>query len=222
MPVKRNYIPASDSAFYDFGKIVIEYAGQNHERWGAKAPTTEIKDTFEKFQTALQKCLEPNCGSLDRRDKNVLKAKLEKLLRDYIQGHIARNVDVTETDKVAMSLPVYDRTPTSVAAPTAQAAIEISYPGIAQLLLQIKPISGMTYDPKANYGCRIYFDVYADNQTPPASGEDLRQSIFTRHKKELFTFRPGDSRKIAYFCVRYENSKGVAGPWGPMVSANIP
>ena len=28
--------------------------------------------------------------------------------------------------------------------------------------------------------------------------------------------------KAAYFSIRYENSKGKAGPWGPLASALIP
>jgi hypothetical protein len=53
-------------------------------------------------------------------------------------------------------------------------------------------------------------------------GTELPHSRFTRRKKELFEFPLEDSGKTAYFCIRLENSKGKAGPWGPVFSAIIP
>jgi len=43
-----------------------------------------------------------------------------------------------------------------------------------------------------------------------------------RRRKELFIFPAEDSGKTAYFSIRYKNSKGQAGPWGPVFSAVIP
>jgi hypothetical protein len=57
---------------------------------------------------------------------------------------------------------------------------------------------------------------------PPVSGDELPHSLFTKRRKELFDFPMEDSGKTVYFCIRYENSKGKAGPWGPIISAIIP
>ena len=145
-----------------------------------------------------------------------------KALRNYIQGFVARNINVTEEDKTAMRLPIYDREPTIVGDPTGMAEANITFPGRSRLMIQINPIDAEMHDARANYGCRIYYGVYAQGETPPVSGMDLRESLFTRKKKELFTFLPTESGKTAYFSIRYENSKGKAGPWGPMESAVIP
>jgi hypothetical protein len=75
---------------------------------------------------------------------------------------------------------------------------------------------------RANYGRKVYYGLYADGDTPPATAEDLPKNRFTRRKKEIFEFSPADVKKTAYFCIRYENSKGEAGPWGPMITAVIP
>jgi hypothetical protein len=45
---------------------------------------------------------------------------------------------------------------------------------------------------------------------------------FVRKKKESFVFQPQDSGKRAYFALRYENSKGEAGPWCPIFSVLVP
>jgi hypothetical protein len=55
---------------------------------------------------------------------------------------------------------------------------------------------------------------------PPVSGKELPHSRWTRRRKERFSF-DGDSGKTVYFCIRYENSKGEAGEFGPIFSAVI-
>jgi hypothetical protein len=57
---------------------------------------------------------------------------------------------------------------------------------------------------------------------PPASGDDLPHSVFTRKTRHRFDYSEEDRGKHVYFCLRYENSKGSAGPWGPILSAVIP
>jgi hypothetical protein len=83
-------------------------------------------------------------------------------------------------------------------------------------------VDGTPSDAKANYGYRIYYGVYPTGQPVPAAGKELRESRFTRLKKELFDFEQADSGKTACFCIRYENNKGKAGLWGPVFSAVIP
>jgi hypothetical protein len=56
---------------------------------------------------------------------------------------------------------------------------------------------------------------------PPRTGSDLPYSVFTRKKKQRFDF-DGESGTTVYFCLRYENPTGKAGPFGPILSAVIP
>ena len=129
---------------------------------------------------------------------------------------------LTEDEIVALGLKPKDTILTPVLAPTGQAEATITYSGRAQLKLRINHEVGALKDVRAYYGYRIYYGVYTADETLPATGMDLRISLFTRRKKELFIFQPGDSGKTACFCIRCENSKGKAGPWGPLVKAIIP
>jgi len=219
---KKDYIPSNDKDLFEWIRFLIMYAEEFCERWGVKPPPEEFKTLFDDFTAKMTKANEPNSGIVDKRAKNEAKARLIKAARDYVQGHIARNTDVTVADKLEMRLPVYDTIPTTVLDPTGQAEASLTFPGRTQLMLTIKHVEGTQSDPRAYYGCRIYYGVYAAGDTPPESGKDIRASKFTRRRKELFTFQPEDSGKTAYFCIRYENSKGKAGPWGPLGSAIIP
>ena len=147
--------------------------------------------------------------------------RLTAVMRD-IKKRYLYNPPLTDADLAAMELKPKDVNPTPVAPPTGQAEGDISYPGKTQLQVKIKHIDGTPQNPKADYGYRVYYGLYAATATPPVSGANLRESKFTRQKKVLFTFLPTDSGKTAYFAIRYENSKGESGPWGPMFSAIVP
>ena len=219
---RRDSIPSSDSGLIDFARNLQIQVEEHHLKWNLVEFPQAIKDALENFEQKVRRCQDPNRGPVDIKDKSMAKKVLEKEVRPFVQGFIARNPLVSDRDRVALHLPPRDTTPTPILTPTGQAAVTFTYPGSAQLVVQISLINPLLHDARSNYGCRIYYGVYDAGETPPENGEDLRHSLFTRKKKVLLNFRPEDSRKIAWFCVRYENSKGEAGPWSPMYSTVIP
>ena len=152
---------------------------------------------------------------------NTAFGELTAVMRDMKKRYFY-NPPLTDADLLSLGLKPKDREPTPVSGPTGIAEASITFPGRLRLMVQIQRVEEAQQDARANYGCRIYYGVYAAGETPPASGKDLRESLFTRKKKELFTFQPEETGKTAYFSIRYENSKGIAGPWGPVGKAMIP
>ena len=217
----KNYIPYGDLKFANWAKKLIAYAETNCVRWEVLNPHEMLATLLAEFLTRLEAASDPDSGPVAKRTKNEARKKLEQALRAYIQGFIARNPLVSTEDRGVMELPVYDRIPTVVAEPTGMAKLSFTLTLPTQLMVHIESVEAETLDKRSNYGCRIYYGI-PDPGDPTPQGRHLRESRFTRRKKELFTFNPEDSGKTAYFCVRYENSKGQAGPWGPVVSATIP
>ena len=143
---------------------------------------------------------------------------------------------LTDADLISLELRPKTTIKTLILPPAGQGEAEVSYPGVQLLLLRIRPLSGAVIDSRVVHGFRIFYGLLPPGgatveqatspmrylMNPPVSGEDLPHSKFTRRKKELFDFNAVDSGKTAYFCIRYENSKGQAGPWGPIFSAIIP
>jgi len=223
MSGSKDYIVRNDSGLLDFAKNLSRYGSSNYSRWGITVnPESNISELLDDYELKLEKSILPNSGIIDKKAKNVAKEKLIKALRSYVQGFIARNPNVTDEDKLAMRLPVYDREPTPVGKPLGEATADVKYLGKKVMQLYIKHVVGTPLDEKADYGYKIYYGKYADSDTQPTSGQDLRENKFTRKKKEVFEFMPDDAKKTVYFCIRYENSKGETGPWGPMISATIP
>jgi hypothetical protein len=218
----KDYVPRKHFDYERWSKNLVAYAEENHERWLVCAPKAIIGSSLDDFVAKNTKAMAISCTKLDITIRNEARKLSEKLLRSYVQGFIAKNPLVTVADKEAMQITVADSVPTSAGIPTGMASADIQYPGSTQLLLRIKHVEGTEFDEKANYGYRIYYGVYAPNDTPPATGKDLHLSRFTRTKKELFLFEPEDSGNKAWFCIRYENSKGKPGPWGTLFYAIIP
>ena len=216
------YIPSNDSDFCDFSQNVIDYASENHTRWGVMTPTAEMKEHLNDFKEKTERCKLPTRSKVDTDLKNEARKILEKEMRNYLQGVVMHNVNVTLEDRDLMRLPRYDTTPTAVIDPVGLATASIKYPNEGALELHMKHAENTPFDAKADYGYRIYFGVYAADAAKPVNGKELRESVFTRQKKHLFTFEPEDSGKTAYFSIRYENSKGKAGQWGHLLSALIP
>ena len=218
----KNYIPRNDTEFYMWAYNMINYATAHCINWRVSEPGDEMNNLLTEFDLALQAWKAANSGKIDLIRKNNARKALEKACRTYVQGFLAKNPYVTDEDRGGMKLTVYDKIPTTVNVPLGQADAEIDYIGRLQLRLRMNHIDNTPIDPKANYGFRIYFGIYAAADTPPATGKELRESKFTRRKSEIFIFQPEDAGKTVYFCIRYENSKGEAGTWGPVFSALIP
>ncbi|MDR2185128.1 MAG: hypothetical protein LBO80_05595 [Treponema sp.] len=149
----------------------------------------------------------------------------------FFKGHYFLLPPLGNPDIVDLGLTPWDPHQTPIPRPEAQVEADLAFPGIHQVELQnIRPVGNFGVpDPRSDYGVRIYYglsgppsDKYRFRLTgDPKSGADLPYSLFTRRKKERFDF-DGESGNRVWFCLRYENPKGEAGPFGPILTAVIP
>lgn len=222
MMINKNYIPRNAVAFCGWLTKFNAYATANHERWGIRAPDSKMAERIEDLRVKNAKCEEPNHGSLDIYKRNQLRMALEREVRQYIQGLVIRNVDVTEEDRKYAGLPVYDTKPTPIGDPTGLVSATVTYVNEGVLQLLVAHVEGTPFDERANYGVKIAYTVLPFDDPEPMDAALLSRSVFTRRKKERFTFEKHESGKKAWFCLRYENRKGKTGQWGAMIHAVIP
>ena len=218
----KPYIPSKDAEFLIWAEKLMKTSAENYETWKVAPPEDVIGTTVAAFKQKLAKMSDPNHGKIDTFEKNETRFAAVKACRTYVQGFLAKNPNVSDAMREYMGLTVYDIEPTQVSKPLGQAMATIGFLGAGVLQLHIRHVDGTPMDSKADYGYKIHYGTFADSDPQPASGEDLNKSKFTRRKKEVFEFAPADVKKTAYFCIRYENSKGETGPWGPMFSSVIP
>jgi hypothetical protein len=217
-----DYIKRNDIEFCDQGDGIVEYAMENCSRWGVIPPTQEMAASLKDLRTKVEKCRQQDHSPIDTLAKNNARKAAEKDVRNYVQGFIAHNINVTDEDRRLMDLPIYDKKPTPVGNPVGLVTANFRSPNRGALEMLIEHVEGSPFDRKANYGYKIQHAVIPYGAPVPESVNELPESRFTRRKREMFIFDKLDSGKTACFCLRYENSKGKAGQWGPIVSAVIP
>ena len=218
----KNYVPRTAAKFLVWSKNLLAYVKLHHTRMKIYDPGDPVADMVSELELWVNKCDDPNHGSLDVSAKNLAHKKLEKELRAFVQGMLARNTNVTDLDREAMAIPVYDTIPTPVSEPRVRPKVNVLFKSAGSLQMQIAPEADISEDRRAYYGCKIQYELMHIDAPRPESRDVLNKSVFTRRKKEPFVFQPEDSGKKMYFCARYENSKGQAGPWSTIMGAVIP
>jgi hypothetical protein len=231
-----DWFPGSRAAQLAMAKTWLTVFSVKAPEWGI--PSTEV--TGLSTLTADADALLVQAMSSDRTP--VITARctaafnaLEDKMR-YIKKHFLLSPPLSEADIISLLLTPEDTTRSPIPKPEGFPEADVSYPGVNTLELHPRPVAGQPpLDLRSDYGYRIYWGVLPPGgatveaatgskrelMKPPASGAELPHSLWTRRRRERFTFT-GDGGKTAWFCVRYENSKGDAGNWGPMFSAVIP
>jgi hypothetical protein len=195
------------------------------------AERTALNSAYADWHNAYMPTLVPHTPAATAA-RNAAYKSSKKVLARFIQVWLRGFPDVvTEEDLRNMGIPPIDPIHTPIPAPEVQVEADLVFPGIHLVeLRKIRPVSGLDQpDPRSDYGVRIYYgltgeadEVFPFRLTGPLkTAKLLPYSVFTRRKKERFDFE-GESGNTVCFCLRYENSKGQAGPFGPVLSAVIP
>jgi hypothetical protein len=228
----NDYIPGNDNEFDQWFSNLVEYVLARVMKaapvW-PHIPVTEaeaLANACTVWHTAYLPTTKAHTP-VETLAKNNAKKAAKKFIRPFVNQYL-RFPPVTDEDRRAMGIPNHDLTPTRIPAPTSQAEADMVFPGIHMLeLVKIRKAGILSDDPRSDYGVSIHIGILdAVNSKwritkPPATGEDLPYAVFTREKKMLFDL-DGESGKTVYICLRYENQKGDAGPFGPGLHAVIP
>lgn len=164
---------------------------------------------------------------------NGLTAKMR-----FIRDRYFKMPPLTEGDWAALGFRQKDPHPSPVPVPDGIPAVSLSYPGGPHaLMVHLGPLAGtQKLVPESDYGCAIYVGIMPAGGATleqaasekhylmkvPTDGKGLQHYRFTRRQKEKLIFDAEEASMTVYVCCRYENRKGEAGQWGPVVSAIIP
>jgi hypothetical protein len=193
-----------------------------------QAARTLMADSYIDWYTAYANTVGPHTPE-DTSAKNDAKDASRKVIRPFVNQYL-RYPPVTKQDREAMGIPNRDEKPTPIPPPELQVEADLIFPGIHLVeLVHIRPVGIAVPDPRSDYGVRIYYGLTGPVTQKyqfrlaslPRTGADLPYSVFTRRKKQRFDF-DGESGTTVYFCLRYENPTGKAGPFGPILNAVIP
>ena len=192
----------------------------------------ELHDRFTEAKAAYEAAAASERTQVLTARINEAFAKLEACMRD-MKDRYFKTPPLLNEDLISLLLKPRDGVMTTVPRPRSHPLIILSYEGYNSVVLNISvmlgenvpldshvevfrgvmPQGGATLEEAA--GPKRYL------MRPPSSGEDLFKLIDTKRKRETIGFPPEEGGKVAYFCARYVNEKGEAGPWGPVAGAII-
>ena len=228
MSRQTDWMPRIRSVQLEMGNNWSTILAEKAELWKVpEALTAVLKESVNEAASQLAVPI-PERNAVTTARMNDAFKNLSTIMRD-IKKRYFYVPPLTNSDMVALGLKLKDVIPTNVPPPSIPVTGRLTFPSIGLVeMCEISP-DGEKSDDRSKYGVRIYFGVLSDATStykhriaaPPKTGDDLPHSVFTRQKRYRFAF--SDQRgKEAFFCMRFENSKGEAGPWGKIISAFVP
>ena len=236
MAHNQDWLPRSRTEQLAMARNWLNILETKAAAWGVPPATVEkLQILTADAITALDNAMSAARNAVTNQQVRTAFGALTDHMRDIRRRHFFMP-PLTEPDWVSLGMRLPDTNPTHIGLPTTVVTAEISYPHKNALSLFVTPIDGHRYDERADWGFRIYFGVLPHSgdvsdemmferqylRRAPQNPEELPHSHFTRRKRDLIEFPYDNSGKQCFICIRYENGKGDAGPWGPMVSSFIP
>jgi hypothetical protein len=193
-------------------------ASQTAFGWDA-AECAATAQKITAFMTA-RSTYETDNSTRNRIAKDEAKVEAVDAMRDFANSSIRFNKKMTNEDKLVYGIRPADTTQTSHPKPESQPDTDV-LPTLNHYEHRVNALNhalGDTSKPADAYGVRYAWQVGGEK---PTSGEDLPKTVFSRRTHHIVTHTEADKGKTAYYATCYENGKGEAGSWSPIVEAVI-
>jgi hypothetical protein len=151
--------------------------------------------------------------------KNAARAAAEAVIRPF-KRRFLDDPPVTDEDRVAMAIPVRDSTRTPSPAPVSYPEAEADSSVIRQLSIHFRDnATGKRAKPHGVHGAEIRWALMEE---APAGVDGLFHSDFDTASPFTLSFEEADRGRRVYYCLRWESTTNLKGPWGEIYSAIIP
>jgi hypothetical protein len=217
----KDYVPANDEEFLDWGKNLYAYALAHYAGWDIPSPQVSLETLLNAYEAAFHAANSPNRGKVDILHKNQTRNALKKEIRLYVRAYLINNPAVTDEDKTAMGLPIYKTTHTPVPVPSTAPRLFLNTSVRRRISVDYRDEgSGRRGKPSGVHGIEVRWAIL---DHPPASISELVRSAFDTRSPLTLEFEEHERGKRVYMCGRWEiQREGEKGPWGDIVEAIIP
>jgi hypothetical protein len=222
MTASRDWLPSNHEALYDKAKQAAAYLSEstNRTRMGFEAGTsmgnwfdTVFIPAYTSFKVAFETWLNPAMRTPLFTATLIDKQKMfSAIFRKFYTGFLKDSPLVTNTDRVAMGLPEHSsggHTPAPVPMTVPEAKVLLPSPAVVEIHFRDAG-ARRKGKPAGVHGVEIAWAVL---DTPPIDWAELIHTSFDTRTPYRFSFE-GDLRgKRLYIALRWENTRGVKGPW---------
>lgn len=212
-----DYIPRGDAEFSVWEKDFIAYVTPRAVVWNYSA---DVYAELISLQSAWQVAFEvadskTNRTSAEIQAKITARDNYEAALRSFVQGWIAKNTLVTDSDRrlLGVTVPKKTRTPVAIPETAPQGAVDFS----EHLQHAISFVDEETPQSKAKpegvLGCQIW-RMFQDETEFRFVATPTKSPYVINYSRE-------DLQKMVTYQVRWVNTKSEWGPWSAEFSAVI-
>jgi hypothetical protein len=218
---KHDYIPTTDGNFLEWVKNLLTYLQEHAREWELDPSTyAELERLLSIYQAAYEKAKAPNRGSADVLAKNESRNALKKATRQYVKEYLINNHHITDEDRKLMGLPIHDTKPTPAVVSISPPKAEAKQPSPAVVEIHFHDAeSEDRAKPEGQPGAEIAWIV---SDEKPADWDDLTHSSYSTRSPLRLAFKAPDRGKTLYFALRWQNTRGIKGPWSEIMSTIIP
>jgi hypothetical protein len=219
---RKNYLPSNTLVFKNMVHNIYMQVNTDHVRWDiSQAAISKLDAPLDNFNAAADKSENPETRTASAiRHRNETRATFEKVLRPFIQGHLIHNSLVTEHDLIKMGLPVHDHTPTPSPVPDQSPYIQIYMPSPAVLEIKFGGKDERRHGkPFGMHGIEVHWIL---SETPPNKWSELTQIEFITRSPLRLSFEADKRGMQFYIAARWQNTRGVKGPWTEIINAIVP
>lgn len=217
-----DYIPRTDPEFNIWQGNLIAEVDLNATTWNIPADVvTAVKGAQSTWTAAYLKA--DNVDNRTHGDvtmKNRARTAYEKKLRPFIQEYITFNSKITDGQRESMGLKVRNNSRTPAQVPETRPVGRIEFTQRLQHIIhfsdELSPLSKAK--PAGVHGCEIWVKI--DGESPKKASE-LNFLGTETETPYIASFDGEYAGKMAYYWLRWVNTKGQTGPWSVVVSATI-
>jgi hypothetical protein len=216
----KDYLPRAEFPLLEFAKNFFAYAKTKYTSWSVPSPVTYIGDALSDYESCLQAVQKPGHSKVDVLNKNVWKRNLEKGLRTYIQGFIARNPNIDENERALLGLPQRDEIRTPHIEVNEAVEFELKLRLIREVLVNFW-VKGAKHKAKpVGYdGAVIIWDIL---DSPPADPHSLNRHTMASRTPHTLQFAEEERGKTVYIALAWQNERGHIGRWSDIQNTVIP
>ena len=184
-----------------------------------QAEVTAVLGTINAFLTALT-AYEGDDSSGNRLPKDEAKDAAKSAMRDFANTSIRYNKRMPDEDRLNYGIRPLDKTATPGTEPRTYPEAETDTSVIRQLTIGFwDNATKKRGKPHGVHGAEIR---WAQLDSPPASEQDLVHSDFDTATPFTLRFDESQRGKRVYFCLRWESTTNLKGPFSGIYSAIIP
>ena len=215
-------IPRRDYDFNVIQEFITQMTVKNSEAWKIDTEwlTTDIMPAKNEWVTAWNKYKDPATRTVVMTfSKNEARKKYEVQLRKLVK-YLQSNPLVNNNDLRSMRIVVPSNVRTPAPVPTSYPIATVDSSIMRRLTINFRDSEGFAIaKPKGVHGAEIKWGIDIEY---PIDTSMLPNSSFDTRTPFMLEFLNTERGKKVYFCMRWENTVGVKGPWGIIETAIVP